>query len=642
MKPLVRSLFLSLLASLLLLGCGGGGGGGGSTAGDLVAEPLAVAGQDIVCNVGTRVALDARGSSDPQGQPMAYSWSLSLLEKPAGSAAALESPQSSVAAITPDLPGQYSVRLTVTNASGLTATDELIITARSGFEIIGGNLPGNPAGSPGAEPSAHYLASILNTSINGVIRALVSTSDGGLAAVAEVPVPGKTSEYTDARLVKIAPDGNLAWERTLSSTTDKDTPLVILERSASEFVVFGVGISPSNGRQAIFMARVLEGEATTVPSYFDFPDHAYLYAARPTGDGGFLLAGSTQKAGQQTNMLFAKVNAEGATGQPWIFGAATHSDRGMDALEAGNGDYLLLGQAASLATQGGTDIFLARMTPGASAPQWTRILGGGGQDEARAVEEQPQGLVIVGSTTSPAVAVGGSDYDIFVLATDANGVPTGAGPGLPWTLLGERVSHEYLVSSTKLGPTALALIGAAQRTTPQQAGFNAYLAQVEVEVGASPVRQWERVYGGLRDDLGLFVAPATADGLRIGGMTAGSLTDFEGPNKFNYRGLVWLADTTATGNLAPSALTVPDLSFNAASPVELDLAGYFRDFGGDSLRYAVSGLPPGLVLSAEGTLTGTTQQVAQDIAYPLTLTASDPEGLSASASFTLNIRAALP
>lgn len=636
MKPLVRSLSLCVLFSLVLLGCGGGGGGG-STAGDPVAAPLAVAGQDIVCFVGSKVALDAGGSS---GQSLAYTWS--LLEKPAGSAAALESSQSSVTAITPDFPGPYRVRLTVTNASGLAATDELTITASSGFETIGvnwaGNSPGSLPVSPGDETSAHYLASILNTSIDGVIRALVGTSDRGLAAVAEVQ--GATSANTLARFVKIAPDGTLAWARTLSSTTAKDTPQVVLERSASEFIVFGVGISPTTGRQAIFMARVLEAEATTVPSYFDFPDHAYLYSARPTSDGGFLLAGTTQTVEKQTKMFFAKVSAEGGAGQHWIFGAATPNDRGMDALEAGNGDYLLLGQTASLATQGGTDIFLARMTPGALAPQWTQILGGGGQDEARAVEEQPQGLVIVGSTTSPAVAAGGSDYDLFVLPTDAAGVPLGAGPGLPWTLLGAPGFHEYLVSLARLSPAEFALIGAAQRTTPQQAGFNAYLAKVDV--GASPVLQWERVYGGLRDDLGLVVAPATAGGLRIGGMTAGSMLEFGGPNNFSYRGLVWLADTTATGNLAPSALTVPDLSVNASSPVELDLAGYVRDLGGDSLSLVVSGLPPGLTVSNAGVLSGTTPSVAQDTAYPLTLTASDPEGLSASASFTLTIRAALP
>lgn len=637
MKPLVRSLFLSLLASLLLVGCGGGGGGGGSSAGsDPIAAPMAVAGQDIVCFVGTRVALDAVGSS---GQSLVFNWS--LLEKPAGSGAALESLQSSGTGITPDLPGQYRVRLTVTNASGLAATDELTITASSGFEAIGGNPADSPPGSPDAEPSAHYLASILNTSIDGVIRALVNTLDGGLAAVAEVQ--GATAAKTLAHFVKIAPDGTLAWARTLSSTTANDTPLVILERSANEFIVFGVGISPSTGRQAIFMAQVLQDVQTTVPSYFDFPDHTYLHAARPTRDGGYLIAGTTQTVEKQTKMFFAKVNSAGAVGQHWIFGNATPSDRGMDALEAENGDYLLLGQTTSLATQGGTDIFLARMTPGASAPQWTQILGGGGQDEARAVEEQPQGLVIVGSTTSPAVAAGVSDYDIFVLATDdAGGVP--AGPGLPWTILGERDSHEFLVSSTKLGPTTLALIGAAQRTSTQQGGYNAYLAQVEVGVGANPVRQWERVYGGLRDDLGLFVAPATAPaiGLRIGGMTAGSMLEFTGPNQFSYSGLVWLADTTPTGNLAPSALAVPDFSFNAASQVDLDLARYFLDLGGDVLSYAVSGLPPGLALSAEGTLTGTTQQVAQDTAYSVILTASDPEGLSVSVSFTLNIRAALP
>ena len=76
-------MFFLLLA---LVGCGGGGGGGGSTANNNVA-PVANVGvaQNVV--TGTLVTLNGSASSDANGDPLTYSWTLT--SKPIGSTATL-------------------------------------------------------------------------------------------------------------------------------------------------------------------------------------------------------------------------------------------------------------------------------------------------------------------------------------------------------------------------------------------------------------------------------------------------------------------------------------------------------------------------------------------------------------------------
>ncbi len=73
--------------------------------------PVANAGPNQTVTVGTLVTLNGTGSADSDGHPLTFSWS--LLTKPAGSVAALISPNSSQPTFQADLPGDYVVQLMV-------------------------------------------------------------------------------------------------------------------------------------------------------------------------------------------------------------------------------------------------------------------------------------------------------------------------------------------------------------------------------------------------------------------------------------------------------------------------------------------------------------------------------------------------
>lgn len=83
--------------------------------------PVANAGAAQFTNVGGTVTLDGSASTDPDGDPITFSWA--ILSAPNGSTATLTNAASSRAGLTPDLEGAYTVKLTVSDGlNSATAT----------------------------------------------------------------------------------------------------------------------------------------------------------------------------------------------------------------------------------------------------------------------------------------------------------------------------------------------------------------------------------------------------------------------------------------------------------------------------------------------------------------------------------------
>ncbi|BAS29362.1 PKD domain-containing protein [Limnochorda pilosa] len=92
-------------------------------------RPVADVGPDQEVLLGAKVTLNGAGSTDPEGEPLAYAWGLTA--RPAGSEAALTGGSTPVATLVPDRPGTYEVTLTVADPWGGTDAATVAILARA-------------------------------------------------------------------------------------------------------------------------------------------------------------------------------------------------------------------------------------------------------------------------------------------------------------------------------------------------------------------------------------------------------------------------------------------------------------------------------------------------------------------------------
>jgi hypothetical protein len=110
--------------------------------------PVAHAGPDLgSIIVGTVITMNGSASSDPNSNPLTYSWSLII--KPAGSAAVLVNPTSVTPTFTVDRVGDYVVQLIVNDGGLNSAPDTALITTSNVAPVAnagpdqGGKLPGS-------------------------------------------------------------------------------------------------------------------------------------------------------------------------------------------------------------------------------------------------------------------------------------------------------------------------------------------------------------------------------------------------------------------------------------------------------------------------------------------------------------------
>jgi len=89
-------------------------------------DPVADAGPDQSVETGQSVTLDGTGSTDPDGDPLSYLWSLAA---PAGSAASLSAADTATPGFTADVTGEYLVSLVVNDGSSDSAPDSVMVTA---------------------------------------------------------------------------------------------------------------------------------------------------------------------------------------------------------------------------------------------------------------------------------------------------------------------------------------------------------------------------------------------------------------------------------------------------------------------------------------------------------------------------------
>jgi hypothetical protein len=146
--------------------------------------PIAQAGADRTVAVGATATLNGAGSSDADGDVLAYQWT--LLSRPAGSAAALSSVSDVAPSLVVDRPGSYVVRLVVNDGQASSVADTVLVSTVNSAPVasagpdqtapVGQTITLNGGGSSDVDGDALTFTWTLATRPAGSSAALSSTS----------------------------------------------------------------------------------------------------------------------------------------------------------------------------------------------------------------------------------------------------------------------------------------------------------------------------------------------------------------------------------------------------------------------------------------------------------------------------------
>jgi hypothetical protein len=137
-----------------------------------------------------------------------------------------------------------------------------------------------------------------------------------------------------------------------------------------------------------------------------------------TVDSGYALVGyQEQEAAGNNDVYFIKLNADGDTLWSHTYGGY-ETDAARSVVQTKDYGYAITGRTDSQGA-GGSDIYLIK-TDSSGRMQWSRTIGGSGNEWANVVRQTPDhGYILAGETDSN----NGRSFNIYVVRTDSSGNP---------------------------------------------------------------------------------------------------------------------------------------------------------------------------------------------------------------------------
>ncbi|HEX7093416.1 MAG TPA: PKD domain-containing protein, partial [Nitrospiraceae bacterium] len=261
-----------ILAALFLNGCG--------NVNDVSVPnnaPVANAGPDLGSLIsGTRITLNGSASSDPNGNPLTYSWT--LLTKPPGSATVLANPTSVTPTLTLDRVGDYVAQLIVNDGAVNSAPDTVIITSDNVAPVANAG-PDQGVKAPGSLVTLDGSAS---TDGDGdpltYSWSLISKPTGSAAVLADPTSLSPTFTVDRA--------GNYVAQLIVNDGTVNSTlPDTVVIATSNVAPVANAG--PDQGVKALGSLVILDGSASS-DANGDPLTYRWSLTAKPTGSAAVL------------------------------------------------------------------------------------------------------------------------------------------------------------------------------------------------------------------------------------------------------------------------------------------------------------------------------------------------------------------
>ncbi len=266
------------------------------------------------------------------------------------------------------------------------------------------------------------------------LHSMIQTADGGYAVIGETWSFGAGG--ADLLLLKLDPDGSIAWARTFGGTANDWVYQITQTADGGYAVAGGTDNFGAGGADALLLKLGPDGSLAWART-FGGTGHDYVCSVNQTADGGYVVAGGTNSFGAGSfDLLALKLNPDGSVVWARTFGGVS-DDYAGSLIQTSDGGYAVAGRTASFGS-GNYDLLVLKLNPDGS-PAWARTFGGVNREYARSITQTTDGgSAVVGETES--FSVGGGDF--FILKLDPDG-------SLAWARTFGGTSTDYAESVTQ-------------------------------------------------------------------------------------------------------------------------------------------------------------------------------------------------
>jgi hypothetical protein len=228
----------------------------------------------------------------------------------------------------------------------------------------------------------------------------------------------------------------------------------------------------------------------------------YCSSIIQTADGGYAVAGYTNSFGAGGNDFYiVKLAGTGGTLQ-WtrtIGGAG--NDIALSIIQTADGGYAVSGETTSFGA-GNFDAYIMKLDYNGML-QWSRTVGGAGDEYGESIIQTPDGGYAVASYTT---SFGAGDYDVYIIKLDAAGM-------IQWSRTIGGPGYDYALSIIQTTDDGYALFGS---TGFYGAGYTDYYV---VKLDSNGSLQWSKTIGGTGGDYGFSIVQALDGGYALSGTT---------------------------------------------------------------------------------------------------------------------------
>lgn len=280
---------------------------------------------------------------------------------------------------------------------------------------------------------------------------IVESTDKGLVILGSaLAVPGDSS---DICITKLDSSGNIKWNTNIGGTGD-DEPGFITTTNDGGYAITGYTNSFGLGSYDVYVIKVDSLGNVQWTETMGGSGNDYGECIIQTTDGGYAISGETLSFGDTVNgdVYVIKLNNAGHIMWTKTIGGSG-ADGAQQIIQTKNGGYAIAAQTYSYGGNPSGDVYAIKLDSSGNL-QWTRAIGGVGEDYANSVVQTRDGGYAFGGGYNF-----GSDGKAYFVKLDSMGnnctVADSGGlvssGGVITTVDSGRISHRVKITSTNEG-----------------------------------------------------------------------------------------------------------------------------------------------------------------------------------------------